>query len=132
MRFLDFIRLLGLSVSAMLLSATILGGTMFGLWGFVSGPFMMLFGWFYLPVVIALVFTAWLLLPYIIARRLPKSVFCAGGAIIASILFGLIGIKEIGKEMHFAIAYVLAAGGGALFACFLMWDFKQDGISKQK
>ncbi len=80
----------------------------------------MLFGWFYLPVVIALHFGAWFAWPWYKGRGLGRISFSLIGALVGAVIFAVIGVKEVGNILHFTVAYAIAAALPAFVSCMII------------
>ncbi len=119
------IAVLGLSIFGMFLAATILGCAISGLTGLLAGPFLVLFGWFYLPVIIGLHVWAWFAWPWCKRRGMRRISFGLVGALIAASLFAVIGIKEQGRVLHFTVAYAIAAAVSAYISCIAIATIRQ-------
>jgi len=127
MRGLNIIRLVGLSVISMLIASCLLGAALGGVWGFIGGPLLMLFGWFFLPVVIGMHFIGWVIFPRLSRLAHPKLIFCAAGCVFAAVLFAAIGPKEEGRAIYFACSYAFAAGTSACLSCLMIARFRKGG-----
>lgn len=128
MRPLNIIRITGLSVLSMTVASCILGGLLGGFWGIVGGPILMLFGWFYLPIIVGLHFAAWYLEPVFRRRPLGNLTFPICGSLFAASLFAVIGVKEQGQALRFAYSYMAAAGIAGCLSCVVIRHFREDCI----
>jgi hypothetical protein len=132
MKLLDIVRLLGLSVISMLIASCLLGAAIGGIWGFVGGPILMLFGWFYLPIVIGLHFIGWVTFTRLSAFRHQKLIFCIAGSTLAAGLFASVGIRQQGSEFYYAASFALAAGISASLSCLMIAHFRNDTKEKHR
>ncbi len=129
---LNIVRVTGLSVLSMTLASCILGGLLGGVWGFFGGPFLMLFGWFYLPLIVGLHFAAWYLEPVFQRGPLGSLTFPISGALFAACLFAVIGVKEQGQAWRFTFAYMAAAGIAGCLSCVVIRHFHEDCTRKYR
>lgn len=106
-----------LSLVAMILGGSIWGGMTSGPFGLLAGPVLALFGWFYLPVVLALQGLAWLAWASVRESGMGRIGFGLCGAVVGAVCFVPIGIVELGREMEYRIAYAVAAGVAAFVSC---------------
>jgi hypothetical protein len=117
---LNIAKIVGLSFASTLLAATILGSALFGPFGIFAGPVLMLFGWFYAPIIISIHFLAWVAWPVFGKLKLGRLVFALSGAICGACLFACIGVKEEGSFFYFTVAYAISAGVAGLFSCMMI------------
>lgn len=114
------VKIFACSLLSMLLGAAILGLLIGGFYGFIGAPVLMCFGWFYFPVILVLegiAFWAW---HYWKKRSYGRGYFFLVAGIIGGIVFSLIGIKEVGSEWKWTIAYAVSAFIAAQVSCFLI------------
>lgn len=114
------IKLVFLALASMLLAATVLACAISGPIGLVAGPILMLFGWFFVPVVIVLHGVAWLIWPLFEKRRYGRYHFAACGALAGACVFALIGIKEVGSVAYYTAANAIAAAAAAFPSCLVI------------
>ena len=106
------------SFLSMLLASVILGGMLEGVEGVLGAPFLMIFGWFYFPVVFglnAVAFESW---ERFFSKTPHGRVYLTliGGAAAAA-LFSVIGIKIQDSEPPSAVGYALGASVAAMATC---------------
>jgi hypothetical protein len=112
--------ILGISVASFLLAACLLGALLTRPISFFAGPIIALFGWPYFPVVLLLHICAWFALPRLgYWRGFPWA-----GALFAATLFAVIGVKEDGAKLHFALAYFIAAFISGYLSCRLLARYR--------
>jgi hypothetical protein len=106
------------SFFSMLLASAILGGIVGGVNGILGAPFLMIFGWFYFPVVFGLTAIAYDCWQRFFSKKPHGQIYLTliGGAIAAG-LFSLIGIKEEGSERLYTAGYAIAASVAAMATC---------------
>jgi hypothetical protein len=106
------------SFFSMLLASAILGGIVGGVNGILGAPFLMIFGWFYFPVVFGLNAIAYDCWQRFFSKKPHGQIYLTliGGAIAAG-LFSLIGIKEEGSERLYTAGYAIAASVAAMATC---------------
>jgi hypothetical protein len=111
--------ILGYSVVSMVIATAIVGFILKGFYGVLGTPFLMLFGWFYFPVIVILQAAAFYGWRFFVPVPYGRAYFILIGMVVASALFSLIGIKEQGSEWRYTIAYAVASSVAALISC--MW-----------
>lgn len=109
--------LVGLPFASTLVAATILAVGISGPIGLLAGPCLMLFGWFYAPIVIGLHFLAWIIWPRFRSIDHGRMLFGLAGTLVGACLFAVIGIKEEGSLLRYTISYAVAAGTAAFLSC---------------
>jgi hypothetical protein len=116
---MKLLAILGYSVVSMLIAAAILGFILKGFYGVLGAPFLMIFGWFYFPIIVILQAAAVYGWRFFVPVPHGRVYFILIGMAAASVLFSLIGIKEQGSEWRYTIAYVIASSVAAFISC--MW-----------
>jgi len=106
------------SILSMLLASAILGGVLEGVQGVLGAPFLMIFGWFYFPVVFglnAVAFEFW----ERFFSRMPhgRAYLTLIGGVVAAALFSVIGIKIQDSEPPSTVGYALGASVAAMATC---------------
>jgi hypothetical protein len=112
---MKILAILGCSVVSMLIGAAILGFMLKGFYGVLGAPFLMVFGWFYFPIIVILQAAAFYGWRFFIP--VPHGRVYLIGMVAASALFSLIGIKEQGSEWRYTIGYIIASSVAALISC---------------
>ena len=117
----------------MLLASAIPGVIVEGGEGVLAAPFLMIFGWFYFPVVLglnAIAFDSW---HRFFSKKAHSRAYLTliGGAIAAG-LFSVIGIKEEGSERLYAVGYTMAASVAAMVSCLWISSRGTTGIDRVK
>jgi hypothetical protein len=111
-------RILFSSFFSMLLASAILGGIVQGVDGILAAPFLMIFGWFYFPVVFglnAIALDSWQ--RFFSKKPHGRAYLTLIGATTAAGLFSLIGIKEEGSERLYTVGYAISASVAAIATC---------------
>jgi hypothetical protein len=114
---MKIVTIFGYSIASMIIASAIFGFIIEGFYGLLGGPFLMLFGWFYFPIVFILEAIAFYVWRRFVGVRYGRACFILIGVVTSGILFSLIGIKEEGSELRYTIAYVIAASASALITC---------------
>jgi len=111
-------KLLLCSFFSMLLASAILGGIIRGAIGILAAPVLMIFGWFYFPLVFGLHVIALGCWQQAFSIRPHGQIyFTLIGAVIAAALFASIGIKEEGSERLYTAGYAIASSVAAMASC---------------
>ena len=129
------IKLFGLSIVSMTIGAAFLGlGLGGGIYGFLGAPFLMVFGWFYFPVIVILHFVAWAMWPFFARQKRGKLIFILLGSCLAALLFSAIGIKVVDKVSLCALVYAISSFVTAFFSCIVItsWSANRDKISAKE
>jgi hypothetical protein len=120
-------RLFICSFLSMLLASAIFWGIVGGLIGIIGSPVLMIFGWFYFPIVLGLHVIALGCWQQVFSRKPHGRIyFTVIGAVIAAALFSLIGIKEEGSEWLYTTGYALGASVAATASC--LWISSQGPV----
>lgn len=101
-------KVLGLGVLGLFAGACLLSVFLMGPKAFLGGAMAALFGWFYLPVILALL-AGMAALRYRNVGNLSRLEFAVLGANVGGLVFALLGIKEQTREMEFTSAFFAAA-----------------------
>jgi hypothetical protein len=119
------------SFFSMLLASAILGEIVQGVWGVLAAPFLMIFGWFYFPVVFglnAIAFDCWQ--RFFSKKPYGRTYLTLIGGAIAAGLFSVIGIKEEGSERLYTAGYAIASSVAAMASC--LWISSQSSAESDK
>lgn len=110
-----------ISSSALLLGPIILGGIWGGFWGIVSAPLLAFFGWFYLPGIILLVSTFWVLIALrpSLCSGLPRAVLMTVAAAVGAAYMGSFGPGGHTDWFKDKIPFLL---GGAVSGAAAAWS----------
>ncbi|MFZ4693793.1 MAG: hypothetical protein ACOYMV_01560 [Verrucomicrobiia bacterium] len=92
----------------------------------VAPVFCLVFGWFYIPIVVYLHLAAYSLWPWFRIRSHGKKKFAFLGSLFAALLWSLIGSKEEGSVLRFTVAYAIAAFVSAFLAIHVITAFRDD------
>jgi hypothetical protein len=118
-------RILLNSILSMLLASAIQGGIVQGIDGVLAAPFLMIYGWFYFPVVFrlnAIAFDSWQ--RFFSSRPNGRTYLTLIGGAIAAGIFSFIGLKEEGSERLYTAGYAIAASIAAMATC--LWISSQN------
>ena len=121
---MKFFTILGNSIASMAIGAAIIGMIVKGFYGVLGTPLLMIFGWFYFPIIFILQAVAFYLWRLFAPIPYGRMYFVLAGIVVAGALFSLIGIKEQGREWQYVFAYVVASSVAALTSC--MWISSQN------
>ena len=126
----DVLGLVLLSLASTVIATAILSCGISGPIGLLTIPFLMLFGWFYAPIVIGLHFLAWFIWRMLEPYRWSRFSFCVAGALIGASLFAKIGVK--GVHQYDTILYAGAAAVGGTFSCLAICWPKNEPLTDRK
>lgn len=126
MKLLDIIKIIAISLVSLLIGATILGCIIKWPIGLLAGPFLILFGWFYIPIIIVMHFIVWDLWLAFKKLWLGRFLFGMCGSLGGSVTFMLIGVKEEGSAVRYTIAYAIAAAIAAFLSCMMIVYVRSD------
>ncbi len=104
------------------MGSLILSGVLAGPTGFFAAPVMAFFGWpFLIPESVWATIQWYAYSPRQTPRRI---VFLAISAALAAIIVSLIGPKEQGSELRWAIGYAVGAGAAAIVSGLVVQFFR--------
>jgi hypothetical protein len=115
--------IVGLSLVALILGATVLGIFISGPIGVFAGPVLAIFGWFYFVPIAILVSIALAVVEHPLFHRGAGScLFVLSGASIGAALMAMFGVKEQGSVVLWTIAEVVGGGvSGGTVAGLIIW-----------
>lgn len=121
----SFITITGMMLGGSILSFSLSGDPAH----LLAGPFLILFGWFYLPLVFVAVAAGWLIYNPREWKRKKKFLFILTGGIIGCLVFDRIGIKGPEKEWNYS--YRLAGYISGIFCYGAVVSLKVRSIREQ-
>ena len=103
--------IVGLSLVALVIGATVLGIFTMGPIGIFAGPVLAIFGWFYIvPIAIFVSVAVAIVEQPSFQRGAGARLFVFSGALIGAIFMAFFGVKEEGSVVRLTIAYAVEGG----------------------
>ena len=115
--------ILGLSLVALVLGATVLGVFTLGPIGVFAGPVLAIFGWFYLvPIALFVSLASTIVERPFFHRGAGACLFVLSGSLAGGLFMAFFGVKEEGSLVRDTIAYAVGGGAsGAIVASLIVW-----------